>query len=161
MFASFLGLQQKDQEVMKKAGILHDIGKMGLSENILGKPDRLTEDETEMIKKHPLIGEDICRPLLSLRGILPGIRSHHERWDGYGFPDNLSGGNIPMIARILSIIDSFDAMVSIRPYRDKKTVKSTLGVMKAECCFGQWDPELTDCFLKMMNQTSMKVYQHV
>jgi putative two-component system response regulator len=146
---------------MKKAGMLHDIGKIGLSENILGKPDSLTEDETKMIKKHPWVGEDICRPLLSLRGTLPGIRSHHERWDGYGFPDNLGGGDIPLMARILSIIDSFDAMVSIRPYRDRKTVESTLGVIEAECSFGQWDPELTDCFLKMMSQTSMKGYQHV
>lgn len=160
-FALFLGFQEKDQEIMRKAGILHDIGKIGLSEAILRKPDRLTEEELETIKKHTMIGEDICRPLLSLRGILPGIRSHHERWDGSGFPDNLSGEEIPLMARMLSVLDSFDAMVSIRPYREKKTVEQTMKTMESERRSGQWDPELIDAFLVMMNNEAFTEYQHV
>ncbi|MEW6108585.1 MAG: HD domain-containing phosphohydrolase [Nitrospirota bacterium] len=160
-FASFLGFAGKDQKLMKKAGILHDIGKIGLSESILRKPGRLTEDEANAIKKHTLIGEDICRPLLSLQGILPAIRSHHERWDGTGFPDNLAGAEIPLIARTLSILDSFDAMVSIRPYRDKRTIENALKTMEDERHSGQWDPELTGMFLKMMHLISQKGFQHV
>ena len=160
-FASFLGFPLKDQELIKKAGILHDVGKIGLSEKILTKPGKLTEDETQTIKKHTLIGENICRPLLSLREILPAIRNHHERWDGAGFPDKLADEDIPLIARILSILDSFDAMVSIRPYRNKRTVESALQNMESERYSGQWDPELTAIFLNMMNMISKKGYQHV
>lgn len=160
-FASFLGFPLKDQELLKKAGILHDIGKIGLSEKILNKPGKLTEDETQAIKKHTLIGENICRPLLSLREILPAIRFHHERWDGAGFPDKLSGEEIPLMARILSILDSFDAMVSIRPYRNTKTVESALLNIESERYSGQWDPELTAIFLNMMNMISKRGYQYV
>lgn len=160
-FASFLGLSDKDRELMKKGGVLHDIGKIGLSERILRKPGRLTSEEVRMIKKHTLIGEDICRPLVSLHGVLPAIRSHHERWDGTGFPDNLAGEEIPLMARILSIIDAFDAMISIRPYRGRRTIESTLEVIGNERYLGQWDPELVGVFLKMMNEMSMKGYHCV
>ncbi len=160
-FASFLGLSGKDRELLKKAGVLHDIGKIGLSERILRKPGRLTSEEVKMIKKHTLVGEDICRPLVSLHGILPAIRSHHERWDGSGFPDNLAGEEIPLMARILSIIDAFDAMISIRPYRGRRTIESTLELIGNERYLGQWDPELVGIFLKMMNQMSMKGYHYV
>ncbi len=121
-FGSFLGFPVKELEILKKAGILHDIGKIGFSENILRKPDSLTEEEIKIIRKHPLIGESICRPLLSMQSVLPAIRSHHERWDGTGYPDSLCKDDIPLMARILCILDSYDAMVSIRPYRDKRTV---------------------------------------
>lgn len=155
-FVSYAGLSYKDQELMKKAGMLHDIGKIGLSETILSKPGKLTEEEAEMIKRHTLIGEEICRPLLSLQNIIPAIRSHHERWDGRGFPDGLADKEIPLMARILSILDSFDAMVSIRPYRDKRSVQSALKIMADERYSGQWDPELTGIFLKMMQHMPME-----
>lgn len=160
-FASFIGLPEKDQELMRKAGILHDIGKIGMSEAILSKPGSLTPAEEAVIKRHTLVGEDICRPLLSLRGILPAIRSHHERWDGAGFPDTLSSEEIPLMARMLSIVDSFDAMVSIRPYRDKLSMKRTLGIMESERNFGQWDGRLVDVFLDMMYRMSRDGYQYV
>ncbi|MDH4231840.1 MAG: response regulator [Nitrospirota bacterium] len=150
-FGSFLGFPDKDAAMLKKAGLLHDIGKIGLSEKILSKPGILTEEEKEIIKKHPLIGENICRPLQSLHGILPAVRAHHERWDGSGFPDALAGSDIPLIARILAIIDSYDAMVSIRPYRDSRTTESALFVMERELHEGQWDPELAGLFLQMMS----------
>ena len=122
-FGAFLGFPGKDLEVLKKAGILHDIGKMGLSETVLKKPAALTREESEEIRRHPILGEEICRPLKSLKDIIPGIRHHHERWDGTGFPDNLAGDAIPLMARILSILDAFDAMVSIRPYRGKRSIE--------------------------------------
>lgn len=150
-FGAFLGFPEKELEILKKAGILHDIGKIGFTEKILKKPAGLTEEEKNILKKHPLIGESICRPLLSLQSILPGIRSHHERWDGAGYPDTLSGEDIPLIARILGILDSYDAMVSVRPYRDEKTTEHVLTIMEKEQYSGQWDPELTGLFLQMIS----------
>jgi putative two-component system response regulator len=149
-FVSFLGLPEKDVKEMKKAGILHDIGKICLSESLLRKPGPLTKEEVELIKTHTLLGEELCLPLVSMRRILPAIRNHHERWDGKGFPDGLAGEDIPIMARMLSIVDSFDAMVSVRPYRDRRSVRITLETMKAEQQSGQWDSELVGYFLEMM-----------
>jgi putative two-component system response regulator len=150
-FGSFLGFPEKELQTLKKAGVLHDIGKIGFSEQILRKPNKLTEAETNIIRKHPLIGESICRPLLSMQNVLPAIRSHHERWDGNGYPDMLRGDDIPLIARILGILDSYDAMISIRPYRDKRTVEHVLSIIEKEQHDGQWDPELTGLFLQMIS----------
>ncbi|MEW6584778.1 MAG: HD domain-containing phosphohydrolase [Nitrospirota bacterium] len=149
-FVRFLGLPEKDQEEMKKAGILHDIGKICLSETLLRKPGSLTAEEVEMIKTHAVLGEELCRPLVSMKKILPAIRHHHERWDGTGFPDGLAGEDIPIMARILSIVDSFDAMVSVRPYRDRRSVRRTIEVMKMERLYGQWDSDLLGYFLNMV-----------
>jgi putative two-component system response regulator len=157
-FSSYLGLSEKDREEMKKAGILHDIGKICLSQALLRKPGPLSKDEMEMIKTHALLGEELCRPLVSMKKILPAIRSHHERWDGKGFPDSLVGREIPLMARILSIIDSFDAMVSVRPYRDRRSARVTLETMKAEQFYGQWDSELLRYFLDMMFPLAEKGY---
>ena len=158
-FVSFLGISQRDREEMKKAGILHDIGKICLSASLLHKPGALTEEEWEIIKRHTILGEEICRPLVSMRKILPAIRHHHERWDGRGFPDGLSGGNIPLMARILSVVDSFDAMVSERPYRDRRSARTALETLKSEQYEGQWDPELLGYFIKMMNPLVDTVYK--
>ena len=154
-FGSFLGFSEKELEILKKAGILHDIGKIGFSDKILRKPAGLTEEEMKIMRKHPLIGENICRPLLSMRSVLPAIRSHHERWDGNGYPDMLRGDDIPLMARILAILDSYDAMASIRPYRDKRTTDYVLSVMKKEQYDGQWDPELTGLFLQMVSSSAV------
>jgi len=159
-FGAFLGFPGKDLSVLKKAGILHDIGKMGLSEAILKKPAALTPKEAEEIRRHPTLGEEICRPLKSMKDILPGIRHHHERWDGNGFPDNLSGDSIPLMARILAILDTFDAMVSIRPYRGKRSIEEALLVIERERFSGQWDPELTGVFIRMMQLMSKGNYSY-
>jgi putative two-component system response regulator len=149
-FVSFLGLGEEDKKEMNKAGILHDIGKICLSMSLLNKPGPLTREEVEMIKTHTLLGEELCRPLFSMKKILPAIRHHHERWDGKGFPDGIGGRDIPLMARILSIVDSFDAMVSVRPYRDRRSVKVTLETMQIEQHNGQWDAELLSYFMNMM-----------
>lgn len=149
-FASYLGFSKKEQEDLRKAGILHDIGKISLSTSLLCKKENLSEDEMEAVRKHTIVGEEICRPLISMREVLPAIRSHHERWDGKGFPDGLRGEKIPLNARILSIIDSFDAMVSQRPYRKGMSIKKAISVFKTERDYGQWDPGLVDYFLTMM-----------
>jgi putative two-component system response regulator len=157
-FVIFLGLADKDSDEMRKAGILHDIGKICLSESILNKPGPLTEEEADLIKTHAVLGEEICKPLVSMKKILPAIRHHHERWDGQGFPDGLAGHAIPLIARVLSIVDSFDAMVSVRPYRDKKSMRKTLEIMQLEQFNGQWDSELLIYFIEMMTPLADKGY---
>jgi len=149
-FASFLGLSRKEQEQMRKAGILHDIGKIGVSTDLLCKDGRLTGDELEAVKRHTLIGEEICKPLVSVRAILPVIRSHHERWDGRGFPDGLRGEEIPLSARMLSVVDSFDAMISKRPYRQGRSSDAVVRVFRDEKHSGQWDPKLVEHFVEMI-----------
>ncbi|HXX81811.1 MAG TPA: HD domain-containing phosphohydrolase, partial [Thermodesulfovibrionales bacterium] len=139
-----------EQDAVRKAGILHDIGKIGVTTDLLCKEGKLTCDELEAIKRHTIIGEDICRPLVSMRGILSAIRSHHERWDGKGFPDGLQGEEIPINARILSIVDSFDAMISQRPYRNGRSMDVVISVFRDEKHAGQWDPSLLDQFVEMM-----------
>ena len=155
-FVTFLSLPDKDKREMKKAGILHDIGKICLSESLLRKPGPLSDEEVNQIKTHPQLGEELCRPLVSMKRILPAVRHHHERWDGKGFPDGIAGQEIPLMARILSIIDTFDAMVSVRPYRDRRSVRVTLETMKAERYSGQWDAELLGYFLDLMTPKAEK-----
>lgn len=146
-FAAYLEMSDTEQEILRKAGLLHDIGKIGINENLLHKPERLTNEELELVKKHVIIGEEICRPLTSLKPILPLIRYHHERWDGTGFPDCLKAESIPILARILSIIDSYDAMTSVRPYRDGLPHNVVIDIMKKEEDSGQWDPYLLREFI--------------
>ncbi len=157
-FVSFLGFSEKVSEDVRKAGIIHDIGKIFLCNSLLRKPDALTEDEKEAIKSHVVLGETICKPLASMRRILPAIRNHHERWDGKGFPDGLQGEDIPLIARILAIVDSFDAIVSERCYSGCKSARGALETMKSEQYNGQWDPELLGYFLEMMRFTEENIY---
>ncbi len=156
VFAQFLGFGARDQEQIKKAGILHDIGKIGVSTDLLCKEGRLTDQELEAVKRHAVVGEEICRPLVSLKGALPAIRNHHERWDGTGFPDGLSGEGIPLYARILSIVDSFDAMVSKRPYRAGRSAVVAVDVLTREKNDGQWDPFLVDRFVEMMSRNELE-----
>ncbi|NWF75421.1 MAG: response regulator [Nitrospirae bacterium] len=158
-FVSFLGFPEKDKELIKKAGILHDIGKICLSESLLRKPGPLSVEEVEAIKRHTILGEELCRPLVSMKKILPAIRHHHERWDGKGFPDRLAGQEIPLMARILSIVDTFDAMVSVRPYRGRKSPKAALQTIKDEKHLGQWDTELLKYFFEMMDSLIEKGYR--
>ncbi|MEC4684978.1 MAG: HD domain-containing phosphohydrolase [Nitrospirota bacterium] len=159
-FGDYLGLSLQEQELLRKAGLLHDIGKIGLSKDLFLKPPPLTDEEMETIKKHTIIGEQICKPLHSLREVLPAIRHHHERWDGNGFPDGLKGEDIPLLARVLSIVDSFDAMFSERLYREGRTAFEVLEVMREEKHLGQWDPVLLEHFIEMMNLTGHELLGH-
>lgn len=148
--AGFIGLSEGESIIIQKAATLHDIGKIGLKEEILHKKEPLHPEELELIRRHPIIGEEICKPLHSLKQILPGIRNHHERWDGKGYPDGLKGENIPIIARIINITDSYDALVSERPYRKKFDENEAMKLMKYQESSGQWDPWLIEKFVKMM-----------
>ncbi len=149
-FAQWLGLPEEDGRLLYKAGILHDIGKIGIDDYTLHKRGNLTGEELRVVKEHVLIGENICMPLYSARKILPLIRHHHERWDGTGFPDGLKGEDIPFLARLLAVTDTYDAMVSMRPYRAPFSEEEALAMMEGERHAGQWDPDLAGSFIEMI-----------
>jgi putative two-component system response regulator len=149
-FAEWLGLPGEDRGLLYKAGILHDIGKIGIDDYTLRKKGNLTENEMSTVREHVVIGENICMPLHSARKVLPIIRHHHERWDGTGFPDGLKGNEIPFLARLIAVTDAYDAMVSMRPYRSPFSEDAALDMMDNEKESGQWDPELVGRFIEMI-----------
>jgi HD-GYP domain-containing protein (c-di-GMP phosphodiesterase class II) len=136
-----LGLPAEDLRDIYLSGLLHDIGKIGVDNEILRKPGALTADEFEQIKKHPVIGFNILTGLRNLRPVLPGVRSHHESWNGKGYPDGLAGESIPLMARILAVADSYDAMGSDRPYRKGLALDKVEDVLRKGAGV-QWDPAL-------------------
>ncbi len=148
--ARILKLDEKEIEVLRKGSLLHDIGKIGVKEEVLLKPGKLTPEEMKHIQTHPSVGFDICKPLQSLKPCLCCIRSHHERIDGQGYPDHLCDKDIPMIAKIISVVDSFDAMTTDRPYRTKMPKENALKIFEKEKKLGQWDPLVVEAFLEVL-----------
>ena len=145
-----IGLSRESINEIKLAGLIHDIGKIGVKESVLNKPSRLTEDEFRHIQNHPVTGERILSPIASGDEILQLIRHHHERYDGTGYPDKLKGNQIPLYARIIAIADAFEAMTSKRPYRnamDKKEACVEIERGKGT----QFDPEIADALLRIVD----------
>ena len=137
-----LGLAHADCEMLLVGGLLHDIGKIGVPEGLLNKAGPLTDEELRRVMTHPALGEQICRPLRSVRQALPMIRHHHERYDGSGYPDGLAGQAIPFGARILGVVDAYDALTSIRSYRQCLGAADALDVLARETEVGRWDPDV-------------------
>jgi cyclic di-GMP phosphodiesterase len=150
---SALGLSRDDLVALYRGGYLHDIGKVGMPDAILLKPGPLDDTEWETMRRHPEKGETICRPLRSLEKVLPIIRSHHERWDGSGYPDGLGRDQIPLLARVLQLADIYDALTSVRPYKTAMTPKTALELMQAETRRGWRDPELMRVFVTLHADT--------
>lgn len=151
-----MGLSENDQHEIYYMGLLHDIGKIGISDAIINKTEKLTDEEYRMILKHPEIGEDILKSISEIPGISIGAKFHHEKYDGSGYPDGISGEDIPLQARIIGIADAYDAMASKRSYRDVLPQK----IVREEILKGkgtQFDPMCTDILLKMMDED--KEYQ--
>src|SRR5271154_5451522 len=146
MLGEALGLPSQDLTSLYRGGYLHDIGKIAIPDSILFKQGGLTEQEWEVMRSHPARGEEICRPMRSLAPVLPIIRSHHERWDGSGYPDGLAGENIPLLARILQVADIYDALTTERPYKPALTPEDAFAVMEEEVRRGWRDPELVPLF---------------
>lgn len=144
--AQKLGLDKGQLKSLELAGLLHDIGKLGTYETILNKPGKLTEDEMNMMKQHPAKGAEILQPIRQLRDIVPGIKHHHEYYDGTGYPDGLKGGAIPFMARILTLADTIDAMGADRPYRKGKPKDVIIAELK-RCSGTQFDPQIVEAFL--------------
>ena len=150
MLGEALGLPGPDLTALYRAGYLHDIGKIGIPDSILLKQGPLTAEDWEIMRSHPIRGEDICRPMKSLAPVLPIIRSHHERWDGTGYPDGLAGEDIPLLARILQVADIYDALTTERSYKAALTPQAALAVMEEEAARGWRDLELVSLFTSVI-----------
>ncbi len=144
--ARSLGLGEAEEEVIVRAAILHDVGKIGVPGAVLNKPGRLDADEYAQIQRHPLIGVEIVREIAAMDGTLDIIRTHHERIDGKGYPEGLAGSRLPVGARILAVADTFDAMTSDRPYRSGLPAETACAEIE-RCSGSQFDPEVARAFL--------------
>jgi putative nucleotidyltransferase with HDIG domain len=144
--ARHLGLSQDEVFRVRTAAILHDVGKLGIRDGILNKPGGLTEEEFAVMRQHTAIGAQIMEPIRMLKDIIPGIRNHHETWDGTGYPDKFVGETIPLVARIIGVADTFDAMTTKRPYQDAKTLDFVLTSMR-QMSGSRFDPRVVDALL--------------
>jgi putative two-component system response regulator len=151
-----MGLPQEDQQALYRGGIIHDIGKIGIPDQILLKPGELDSEEQTQMHLHPLIGEGIVAPLRFGADLLPMVRHHHERYDGTGYPDRLAGEDIPLLARILSVCDAYDALTNDRPYREGKSVDAALTVLR-QGAGQQWDPEIVQLVVDEVRHHDIRV----
>lgn len=147
-----LGLDGESITALRRGGYLHDLGKIGIPDQVLLKPSRLTSDEWTIMKRHVEIGVEICSPLRSLQPVLPLIRHHHERSDGSGYPDGLSGEEIPLLARVFQVVDIYDALTVDRCYRAAMSVDEAVTVVKDETAKGFWDRAIVAEFLAMLDE---------
>ncbi len=141
-----MGLDHQQIRQLWIGGMLHDVGKIGIPDEILRKPAQLTPEEDEIMRRHPVIGAGIVGSSEFLRPALPAVLHHHERWDGTRYPDGLSGEAIPLASRILGVAEAFDAIVNARPYRGKRTRSEALSELR-RCAGGQFDPAVVDAFI--------------
>jgi putative two-component system response regulator len=155
-FGEFLELPRSDIRDLMWGGYLHDIGKVGIPDSVLLKKGRLTPEEFQVMKQHVVIGETICQPLRTMRGVIPIIRHHHERWDGSGYPDGLVGDTIPFLAQVFQVIDIYDALTSERPYKRAYSPEEALRIITEEIKRGWRNPELIEKFSAFIRQTEIK-----
>jgi putative nucleotidyltransferase with HDIG domain/PAS domain S-box-containing protein len=155
MIAREMGFDEEDLKTLHLAGLLHDIGKIGTYDYLLDKPSRLTDEEFEIVKKHPVQGADIIKEIKQLKDIVPIIRNHHERIDGKGYPDGLKGEEIPIFARILHVADSFDSMTSDRPYRPSPGIDYAVSELKKFRGI-QFDKKVVDVFIDIIEKGKLK-----
>ena len=148
----FLGVEEECIVALGRGGYLHDLGKIAVPDEILKKGSDLTPAEWEIMKQHPVTGETICRPLKSLRLVLPIIRHHHEHSDGSGYPDGLRAGEIPLLPRILQVVDIYDALRTERPYKRALGHEQAAVTMRAKARSGLWDEELVSEFFAMLDK---------
>lgn len=150
--AKAVGLSKATQDSIHVAAHLHDIGKIGIPDNILLKPDRLSQEEFEVIKSHPQVGYEILNKVTILRPIAKVVRHHHERWDGGGYPSGLADKTIPLGARIIALADAFDAMTSARSYRARMSQAEAVSEV-ARCRGTQFDPDIANTFIALCQHT--------
>jgi putative two-component system response regulator len=147
-----LGLDEDSIVALRRGGFLHDLGKISVPDEILKKGTNLTAEEWKIMKQHPGIGEKICRPLKSLRLVLPIIRNHHEHSDGSGYPDGLHKGEIPLLPRVLQVADVYDALRTARPYKPARTHEQAAATMLGEAEAGFWDEQIVKEFFSMLRK---------
>ena len=149
--AKRMNLSEQEQQEIYWMGLLHDVGKIGIPDTIINKSGKLTDEEFHIIQKHPVIGVDILSTISEIPDISSGARSHHERYDGGGYPDKTAGENIPLVARIIGVADAYDAMTSKRSYREVLPQE----VVRAEIVKGkgtQFDPRCAEIMLEMIDE---------
>lgn len=157
--AATLGLPPAEVLVVRRAGMLHDLGKLVALDSILQKPERLTSEEYTLIRRHPLIADKILRPLRFLVQEAKGVKYHHERYDGTGYPEGLKGDAIPLAARIVTVADAFDAMTSTRPYRNALPVEVAIAeIMRG--AKAQFDPRVADAFASIPRARLLEISRH-
>lgn len=144
-----LNLSKNDMIILKEASLLHDIGKLGIPDNILDKPDKLTDSEFEIIKSHPQKGYNILKSVKSLKPIANLVLCHHEKYDGSGYPNKLSGEQIPYLAKIITVADSFDVMTSRRPYKNPSSIETAISELE-KCKWTQFDGNIVDAFIQVL-----------
>lgn len=149
-FGEYLNLTRNQIRDLMWGGYLHDIGKVAIPDAVLLKTGKFTAQEWHIMKQHVLIGEKICQPLRNIRGVIPIIRHHHERWDGSGYPDGLVGEDIPYLAQVFQMMDIFDALISERPYKRALTLEEALTVMAEETALGWRNPKLMQQFTEFI-----------
>lgn len=153
-----LGLSKKEEKILKIGGFFHDIGKNHISDNILLKETKLTDEEYSKMKTHTTIGAQIVSKNIYFKDMLPIIEYHHEKYDGTGYPNRLKGEEIPLLARIIAVADSFDAMTSKRSYSDSMPIDTVIA--EIERCKGtQFDPKIVDVFIDILNNESDRIKQ--
>lgn len=156
LLAKHLGLSTSEVELIRRGALLHDIGKVGVKESILNKEAKLTQEELAHIRTHPARGYEMCKKLKTFKNLLPVIRSHHERIDGKGHPDGLTGDQIPLAAKICAITDAFDAMTSNRPYRKGITPVAAALIFERELNSGQWDSAILQKFIELIRLSDQR-----
>ncbi|OLP17798.1 two-component system response regulator [Leptolyngbya sp. 'hensonii'] len=154
-FGEYLGLSRTEVRDLMWGGYLHDIGKVGIPDAVLLKTAGFTPDEWVVMKQHVLIGERICQPLRTMRGVLPIIRHHHERWNGSGYPDGLQGEEIPYLAQVFQVIDIYDALTHERPYKAAFTPQEALRILSEETSRGWRNPWLVEKFTEFIQLTEL------
>ena len=157
--AETLDLADEDVDAIRRAGMVHDIGKVGISDAILRKPERLTPEERRLVEQHVLIGASILDQFGTLDGAIPIVRYHHERWDGRGYPDGLQGEAIPLGARVLAVADVFDALTSDRAYHRARDEAATLGILKQEAG-RQFDPAAVEAMARWLRESGPLSLKH-
>ena len=151
MLAKKLGEDEETIQKFYNIALLHDIGKIGIPDDILNKPGKLTEEEYEIVKTHPYRGYEILKKVKTQKDLVEGAQFHHERFDGRGYPARLAGEKIPLVARIISVADAFDAMSSTRPYRKKMPMDAIVKEIK-DCTGSQFDPKISKAFLELYEE---------
>jgi putative two-component system response regulator len=154
-FGEYIQLSRADIRNLMWGGYLHDIGKVGIPDAVLLKKGAFTPEERRIMNNHVTIGEQICKPLRSMRGVLPIIRHHHERWDGTGYPDGLAGEEIPYLAQVFQIIDIYDALTSERPYKRAFTQEEALEILLQETEKGWRNPKLVPQFTEFIKTNAV------
>ena len=155
--AEELGMEKLEVESIRQAGLFHDIGKIDIPDAVLLKPEPLSDEEYAMIRQHPVTGEKLLSTFRPFAHMLPMVRGHHERYDGKGYPDRLAGEEIAMGARIISVADAFDAMVSNRPYRRGFSLDKAVGEIR-DGCGGQFDPDVGQAFLSLLERLGREAF---